>query len=198
MIKKFNEFINESYLDVPENEKSFIFANDVIEYLTGHFHPNVKYKRDRLLKRIEKIFNNSINNKSEREIFVSALDVKYILKMFDTNNDIQSVKGLRQQDQDEEAVINIINNVYSEEFDFDINEAKKVDTDTYKNLNVKSMIQVVDADDKNNGNAKITKKSKTLYYISWHSKKWKVKIEDVSINVHGQAQVDEKDLIKMK
>jgi len=79
-----------------------------------------------------------------------------------------------------------------------LNESKKVDTDTYKELNIKSMIQVVDADDNNNGNAKITKKSKTLYYVSWSGKKWKVKIEDVSINVHGQAQVDDKDLMKMK
>jgi len=81
---------------------------------------------------------------------------------------------------------------------FELNEAKKVDIETYKDLNVKSLIQIVDENDKNNGNATIIKKSKTLYYLKWNAAKYKIKISDVSINVHGQAQASESDLVKMK
>jgi len=65
-------------------------------------------------------------------------------------------------------------------------EAKIVkDADT---LNAKSYIQIVDEEDKNIGQAIISKVFKTLYRVKYKAKEWKIKKSDVSINEHGQAQ----------
>jgi len=60
--------------------------------------------------------------------------------------------------------------------------------------NIKSLIQIVDADDKNTGQAKITKVLKTMYHVKYGSKKMKIKKSDVDINVHGQNQTNIENL----
>lgn len=66
------------------------------------------------------------------------------------------------------------------------NESKIVNKAS--DLNTGSLIQIVDNNDKNTGNAKINKKSKNLYYVKHNYKDMKIKKSDVNINIHGQAQ----------
>lgn len=68
-------------------------------------------------------------------------------------------------------------------------EAKNIKEDTTDTkLNVGSLIQIVDADDKNIGQAKIKKSLKTMYHVYYKTKNYKISKKDVTINVHGQAQ----------
>ena len=62
------------------------------------------------------------------------------------------------------------------------------------NLNVKSLIQVVDEDDNNVGQGLITKALKTMYYVKYKTKTYKLKKSDVDMNEHGQAQTSIKNL----
>ena len=57
-----------------------------------------------------------------------------------------------------------------------------------KSQNTKSLIQIVDSDDKVKGQAKISKVLKTMYHVKYNSKTMKVKKSDVDINIHGQNQ----------
>lgn len=82
-------------------------------------------------------------------------------------------------------------------FDEYINEAKLQDIKAGI-MNVKSLIQIVDEDDKNVAQAKITKVLKTLYHVNYKSGKYKIKIPDVAINIHGQAQCNLDKLIEVK
>lgn len=76
-----------------------------------------------------------------------------------------------------------------------IKEAKIIDK--APDLNSDSLIQIVDKNDKNYGNAKIVKKSKNLYYIKYKFKNLKVKKSDININIHGQAQVSNDKLYEI-
>jgi len=60
--------------------------------------------------------------------------------------------------------------------------------------NVKSLIQIIDSDDKVKGQAKISKVLKTMYHIKYAGKKMKVKKSDIDINIHGQNQTEIKNL----
>lgn len=67
----------------------------------------------------------------------------------------------------------------------------------HSNLNllpIKSLIQIKE-DGKNVGQAKIIKTLKTLYHIRYKSNVYKVKINDLEINKHGQVQVEIDKLI---
>ena len=81
--------------------------------------------------------------------------------------------------------------------DFKSFESKIIEKDTTaKTLNVKSLIQIVDGDDKNSGQGVILKALKTMYHIKYKSEVYKVKKSEVSMNVHGQAQSKLSDLTK--
>ncbi|MCK9415859.1 hypothetical protein M0Q97_04295 [Candidatus Dojkabacteria bacterium] len=77
------------------------------------------------------------------------------------------------------------------------NKSIIVDAQTYKtanDLNPKSLIQIVDENDKNCGQAIIMKSLKTLYHVKYKTKLYKVRKIDVNTNIHGQAQLE---LIKL-
>ena len=71
---------------------------------------------------------------------------------------------------------------------FEAKTVKKDTTDT--KYNVGSLIQIIDGDDKNVGQAKIRKALKTIYHVYYKSEIYKVNKKDISTNVHGQIQTD--------
>jgi len=75
------------------------------------------------------------------------------------------------------------------------NEAKIAINDTAKvNFNVGSLIQIVDENDKNIGQAKIKKILKTIYHVVYKSKDYKIDRKNLSLNIHGQVQTEIKNL----
>lgn len=73
----------------------------------------------------------------------------------------------------------------------ELNEAKIVkDNTTDTNFNVGTFIQIVDDEDKNVGQAKIKKSLKTMYHVYYKNKNYKINKNDVTLNIHGQIQVE--------
>jgi hypothetical protein len=76
----------------------------------------------------------------------------------------------------------------------ELNEAKITTKEIKSNFTNDTLIQVVDADDKNIGQAKIKKGLKTSYNVSYKLKNYKVNKDDLSLNTHGQIQTELKNL----
>lgn len=75
------------------------------------------------------------------------------------------------------------------------NEAKVVNKDTRKyNYNVGSLIQIVDDNDKNIGQAKIKKALKTIYHVEYKSTIYRINKKDIVTNIHGQIQTNIENL----
>lgn len=75
------------------------------------------------------------------------------------------------------------------------NEAKIAEKDTTKkNFTIDTLIQIVDENDKNIGQAKIKKVLKGSYYVIYKTKQYKVDKKDLSLNTHGQIQTELKNL----
>lgn len=75
------------------------------------------------------------------------------------------------------------------------NEAKIAEKDTTKkNFTIDTLIQIVDDDDKNIGQAKIKKALKTVYHVVYKGKQYKVDKKELSLNIHGQIQTELKNL----
>lgn len=75
------------------------------------------------------------------------------------------------------------------------NEAKIAEKDTTKkNFTIDTLIQIVDENDKNIGQAKIKKALKVSYYVIYKTKQYKVDKKDLSLNIHGQIQTELKNL----
>jgi hypothetical protein len=75
------------------------------------------------------------------------------------------------------------------------NEAKIATKDTTNvKFNVDSLIQIVDEDDKNIGQAKIKKALKSSYQVDYKSKSYSVSKTVLSLNIHGQIQTELKNL----
>jgi len=78
-------------------------------------------------------------------------------------------------------------------------EAKTLDRDTTDTkFNIGSLIQIVDEDDKNVGQAKIKKALKTIYHVYYKTTNYKISKKDVFTNVNGQVQVELSKLLKTK
>jgi len=76
------------------------------------------------------------------------------------------------------------------------NEAKIATKDTTNvKFNVDSLIQIVDENDGNIGQAKIKKMLKSSYQVNYKGKDYKVNKKDLSLNIHGQIQTELKNLI---
>lgn len=76
-----------------------------------------------------------------------------------------------------------------------INEAKISIEDTKStNFTTGSLIQIVDENDKNIGQAEIKKVLKTMYHVKYRRKLYKINRKDLSINIHGQIQSELKNL----
>jgi len=76
-----------------------------------------------------------------------------------------------------------------------LKEAKIVQNDTSKtNFNTGSLIQIVDEEDKNIGQAEIKKVLKQYYTVTYKGKQYKTKKEDLVLNIHGQVQTELKNL----
>ena len=79
---------------------------------------------------------------------------------------------------------------------YELNEAEIATKDTMKiNFNVGSLIQIVNEDDKNIGQATFKKALKTMYHVQYKGKIYKVNKKDLSLNIHGQVQTELKNLI---
>jgi len=75
------------------------------------------------------------------------------------------------------------------------NESKITTKDTTKSeFTVDTLIQIVDEEDKNIGQAKIKKSLKTSYQVNYKTKNYKVDKKDLSLNTHGQIQTEFKNL----
>jgi hypothetical protein len=75
------------------------------------------------------------------------------------------------------------------------NEAKIATKDTTKlAFNVGSLIQIVDENDKNIGQATFKKALKSMYHVQYKGKTFKVDKKDLSLNTHGQVQTELKNL----
>jgi len=75
------------------------------------------------------------------------------------------------------------------------NEAKIATKDTtMSEFTTDTLIQIVDEDDKNIGQAKIKKVLKTSYQVTYKTKPYKVNKTDLSLNNHGQIQTELKNL----
>jgi hypothetical protein len=70
-------------------------------------------------------------------------------------------------------------------------ESKIIKVDNTETIfNVGTLIQIVDADDKNIGQAKIKKSLKTMYHVYYKTKNYKIHKKDITMNIHGQVQVE--------
>jgi hypothetical protein len=75
------------------------------------------------------------------------------------------------------------------------NEAKIIKKDTSTtDFNVGTLIQIVDENDKNIGNAKFKRLLKSQYNVEFKGKPYKIDKKDLSINKHGQVQTEFKNL----
>ena len=77
----------------------------------------------------------------------------------------------------------------------DLNEAKiTVPNTTKSNFTTDTLIQIVDENDKNIGQAKIKKASKASYQVGYKTNTYKIDKKDLSLNTHGQIQTELKNL----
>jgi len=75
------------------------------------------------------------------------------------------------------------------------NEAKVAIKDTKStNFTTGSLIQIVDENDKNIGQAEIKKVLKTIYHVKYKSNLYKIDRKDLVLNIHGQIQTELKNL----
>lgn len=75
------------------------------------------------------------------------------------------------------------------------NESQIATKDTTKTtFNIGSLIQIVDENDKNIGQATFKKALKTMYHVQYKGKILKVDKKDLSLNKHGQVQTELKNL----
>jgi hypothetical protein len=75
---------------------------------------------------------------------------------------------------------------------FEAKITKKDTTDL--TFNVGSLIQIVDEEDKNIGQAKFKRILKNEYNVEYKGKPYKVSKKDLSLNIHGQVQTELKNL----
>lgn len=73
---------------------------------------------------------------------------------------------------------------------FEMFEAKLINTKFDYDLNIGSDIQIIDDDKEHYGQAVIKKILKNEYQIQFKNNNYSVSKENVGINIHGQAQAD--------
>jgi hypothetical protein len=76
--------------------------------------------------------------------------------------------------------------------DFEAKIIKKDTTDV--TFNVGSLIQIVDENDKNIGQAKFKRVLKNEYNVEYKKRPYKVSKKDLVLNIHGQVQTEFKNL----
>jgi hypothetical protein len=159
---------------------------------------------------IYSVKNNNIISLKQFVSFVHGLDKKVAEKLYP--HIINIAKELKKHhitfydfhggnvgwDKDRTKLVFFDIGGYTEKVNYERNNKKiLIEAQTYKtanDLNQKSLIQIVDENDKNCGQAIIMKSLKTLYHVKYKTKLYKVRKIDVNTNIHGQAQLE---LIKL-
>lgn len=121
-----------------------------------------------------------------------ALKDPQVKKSIDKLTNLVNDMVKKKKEQDEFKKVN--KELTSKKLDlnsFKYNEAQVIIEDTTeKHFNVGSLIQIVDDNDKNIGQAKIKKELKTIYHVNYRGENFKVSKKDLAINKHAQIQTN--------